>query len=1149
MGNDSTDVITFAGGLATTGNGTNPGTVNLAGTVQTEGAQIDLGAVTLATATTLKTDGNSATGDANINIGTVGVTSNDNLTITSTGTIDFQGTVNLGTGNLDVSLDTDNDGTETFVIDQTITAGSIDITGSGAAGGDTLDVDQNLAAGTSLTLDNLQTIAIAVDVDLSAASGDLSATTNVGSITLDGTAGENEIKTTGGTGNVNLSAIGNSGTASDLIVTTAAGTTSGDITLNGAVTGVGYVTINAGSTTSGNSGDVAINANLTAADANGGTGIDIDATNDVTVAGTLTTSDGGTALDIDIDAGNEFTLSSGGIDSDDDVFITATANDVNLAAGLTADNEVTIISTSGSVLQTAGNILATNDVNIDAAATSQKIDLAGTIGATTAIGGNVLIGQSVGTSDIEIDGAITADGSVVVDGATITATANISSDANTDTTGDVDLGATGTISQTGGSINANNGFAKIVSSGSTVSLVDVDSAGANTQATEITTNGIADNSGVAIQIQGAGDVTVGGIDATNAAGNVEIKSTANIVLNDVDGGATSGTVYLEAGDSITDANGNTVNISADNLNLVAVNDATLNTNVATLDFSGRAITISETDALDITASSATGALSITAGGPITQSGAIDADSTASFAAGANAITLANASNDFSGAVSLSNSGSNDVSLTDTNALDLGTVGVGQNLAITASGAITDSGVVTVAGTTTFDNSGGSNAAIELDSASTYTGNVTFTTDSGSDITITDNSAFAIQDGLNVNNLSITSTGSVTDLGDINIDGALTVSATDQAIDLSGGGSNDITGAVTLTGGAITLADSTATSIAAITATGALSVTSGGTITQSGAIDADSTASFSSGGNAITLNSEANDFTGAVSLTNTGANNVTIDDANDLILGTVSIAAGDLNVDNAGNISQTGVVSVGGNTVLDNSGGDNADITLANANNAFTGTVTFSTDTGSDISIADTTAFDLGALAVNSLIVSAGGDISDSGVLDIGTTASFTTTAANGNIGLDQASDIDGALSITTHGTGTSSVTNLTDAIELGAITSSQLTIGAAGDITNSGVLDIGGNAEFTTTGSSGSVSLDQASDIDGVLTVTTDGTGTTSVTNLTGSIDLGAITTAELTIDARGSHRVEHQRLVVHPASLQAQMRSLLIKQMSLLER
>ena len=71
---------------------------------------------------------------------------------------------------------------------------------------------------------------------------------------------------------------------------------------------------------------------------------------------------------------------------------------------------------------------------------------------------------------------------------------------------------------------------------------------------------------------------------------------------------------------------------------------------------------------------------------------------------------------------------------------------------------------------------------------------------------------------------------------------------------------------------------------------------------------------------------------------------------------------------AGTITQSGLISVGGNTVLDNSDGDNANITLANANNAFTGTVTFTTDTGSDISIADTTAFDLGALTVNSLSV-------------------------------------------------------------------------------------------------------------------------------------------------------------------------------------
>ena len=249
-----------------------------------------------------------------------------------------------------------------------------------------------------------------------------------------------------------------------------------------------------------------------------------------------------------------------------------------------------------------------------------------------------------------------------------------------------------------------------------------------------------------------------------------------------------------------------------------------------------------------------------ASGAVTQSGAIDADSTTSVTAGANAITLTNAGNDFTGAVSLSNSGSNDVALTDANALDLGTVGVGQNLTVTTGGALSDTGVITVAGTTTLDNSGGTDAAIQLDSASTYTGSVTFTTDTGSGVTITDNSAFAIQSGLNVNNLSIIATGAVTDLGDIDVDGTLTVSATGQTIDLSGGGSNDVTGAVTLTGAAVTLADTTATSIAGITATGALTLTSGGAITQSGAIDADSTTSVTAGANAIALTNAGNDFT-------------------------------------------------------------------------------------------------------------------------------------------------------------------------------------------------------------------------------------------------------------------------------------------------
>ena len=46
-------------------------------------------------------------------------------------------------------------------------------------------------------------------------------------------------------------------------------------------------------------------------------------------------------------------------------------------------------------------------------------------------------------------------------------------------------------------------------------------------------------------------------------------------------------------------------------------------------------------------------------------------------------------------MSLSNSGSNSVALTDANALDLGTVGVSQNLTVTTGGRLTDTSAVTI----------------------------------------------------------------------------------------------------------------------------------------------------------------------------------------------------------------------------------------------------------------------------------------------------------------------------------------------------------------------------------------------------------------------------------------------------------------------
>ena len=263
------------------------------------------------------------------------------------------------------------------------------------------------------------------------------------------------------------------------------------------------------------------------------------------------------------------------------------------------------------------------------------------------------------------------------------------------------------------------------------------------------------------------------------------------------------------------------------------------------------------------------------------------------------------------AVSLSNSGSNDVSLTDANALDLGTVGVGQNLIITTGGDLTDSGAITVAGLGT-----------------------------------------------------IVSTGYGVTLGD-------STTANFGSIDFSGA--------------AVSITEGSAMAVAASEATGALNLVASGAITQSGAIDADLTASFTAGANAITLTNASNDFSGAVSLSNSGSNDVSLTDANALDLGTVGVGQ-----------NLTAVI---------------------------------------------------------------GGDITDSGVLDIAGNVLLTTNTSDGSVFLDQASDIDGVLTVTTDGMGTTTVTNLTGSIDLGAITTAGLTIDARG-ITQSGVLTVSGDIQF-----------------------------------------------------------------------------------------
>jgi fibronectin-binding autotransporter adhesin len=283
--------------------------------------------------------------------------------------------------------------------------------------------------------------------------------------------------------------------------------------------------------------------------------------------------------------------------------------------------------------------------------------------------------------------------------------------------------------------------------------------------------------------------------------------------------------------------------------------------------------------------------------------AITVGGNAIISGGAGVITLNDAGNDFQGTVALSNSGANNVAVTDTNAIVLGTVAVGTgSLTVNAGGSITQSGVTTItqtaaAGVASFTTGG---AVIALTNANDFTGAVALANTGANNVAVTDTNAII---------MGTTSVGT----------GSLTVNA----------------------GGAITQSGVT-------------------TITQAAAAG---TASFATGGAAITL-TNANDFTGAVGLTNTGANNVAVTDTNAIILGTITVGTGTLIVNAGGAITQNGATTI---TQTAAAGAasfttGNANIALTNGND-FTGAVNL-TNTGANVvGLTDVNALTLGSITM------------------------------------------------------------------------------------------------------------------------------------------------------------------------------------------
>ena len=114
---------------------------------------------------------------------------------------------------------------------------------------------------------------------------------------------------------------------------------------------------------------------------------------------------------------------------------------------------------------------------------------------------------------------------------------------------------------------------------------------------------------------------------------------------------------------------------------------------------------------------------------------------------------------------------------------------------------------------------------------------------------------------------------------------------------------------------------------------------------------------------------------------------------------------------------------------------NANVTVNNAGNVLTGAITLAPNGTGNATLVNNTATNLAASSIGgNLSVSSAGAISDSGALAVTGTSSFTTTAGNAAITLDNASSYTGAVSLATNGTGNATLTGVTTALDLGAST-------------------------------------------------------------------------------------------------------------------
>jgi filamentous hemagglutinin family protein len=727
-----------------------------------------------------------------------------------------------------------------------------------------------------------------------------------------------------------------------------------------------------------------------------------------------------------------------------DVSVTTSAGSITLdnpgnsVAGFAASTPgtATLVDTTGVALRaiSAADLAVTADGDV-----TQSADLA--VSGTT--------GVNAGSHDVtltratnSLGGLVTATGTSVAVAATGDLDVNATLAGGAGATGNLSLVATGVLSgvagvTTTGNVTLSSGGA--LATAGAISGQDVSLTGASlTLNDDVTANG-----NLALQSAGAITQTAG---VVTAQGTSTLTSTGAGVISLAD-------VNNFVGD-VTASGGAVTLVSANALtaHLTTATSADLTAQGGVLTVDGSTAGALSATGVGVVLGTGTGTSTLGVGtvltansgtGSITQGNTVTVGTTSTLDAGSQNVNLGTTANTFGGLVTATGTS---VSVAATGNLDVnatlsGGAGATGNLTLSATQALTGLTAVTTSGDI---------------SLSSGTGLTTGGALSGNNVMLAGGSISIVNNVTALGNLVLNSTGAVTQdaPSTITAHGTSTLTAgTSSAIALTDA-SNDFIGAVTASGGAVSLTDAGAltvdgtTTAGALTVTGAgvtfgagtttvngaLGVTSTGAITQSGKLIVTGGSTLDAGANAITLADGTNHFGdtvsatgGAVSLSDvdamavhlaaaTGATLIaggvlTVDGGttgalsatgNGVVFGATTVDGTLTAVGGSGSITQTGVLSVANASSLSTTG---QDITLATATNNFQAPVTAS---GANVTLVNAGALTAHVTATDATVTATGGAL----VVDGSTSADLTASGAGIAFG---ATTVHGALTANSSG--------------------------------------------------------------------------------------------------------------------------------------